>query len=302
MMEYYDNASGDWITLDDAAQICAKELGGQKAVNDILKAGYIQYEGAKYPLKIYAVAQQYGTVQAENHDFLKNIFPGHKFPELTPEQKSAALQPLAAGEIFQVSEECAKQLVLLGEIKTESVSPAAVRIVTSDHTIDTWEHIPATEEFVEFWAATIGCAVTPNMTIGLGDVRVDRQELLQYINWITEERTKNGTELGTSMLITNSGSEKTGKASIKFVSALIGLIAEIAKRAEKEGKEFDPKFMPGIRKDLWELAIKFDADLDVGTENTFNEYIKGFCAFKKGSRSGDFYRSLFSEYFNPAVK
>ena len=106
MMEYYETASGDWITLDDAAQICAKELGGQKTANDILKAGYIQYLGAKYLLKIYAVSKQRGVVQAESYDFFKKNFPDHQFPELTPQQKSTAFQALDIGDIFQVSGEC----------------------------------------------------------------------------------------------------------------------------------------------------------------------------------------------------
>jgi hypothetical protein len=82
------------------------------------------------------------------------------------------------------------------------------------------------------------------------------------------------------------------KAPDAFVAALVRLLVEIAKR--------DPKInvdaMPGIKKDLYAVAIKFDAELEC-TEMTFDTYIEGFCKFKRGSRRGSYYEELFPEYF-----
>ena len=192
--------------------------------------------------------------------------------------------------------QCAQKLVLLGSVESDYVSPsAAVKIVTSDHAVDNWRCVPDTEEFSKFWYATIECTVTPNTTIDQNDIRVDRQELLQYINWIAEERAKRGTELGTPIASTNGNPGKGGKAPLKFIAALILLNVEIAKRAQSKGEIFSPDSMPCTKKNLWEIASKFNADLDVA-ERTFDDYLDGLCKFKKGSRSGTFYSDLFPEY------
>ena len=82
------------------------------------------------------------------------------------------------------------------------------------------------------------------------------------------------------------------RATQKFVAAFVKLCAELSKR--------DPKFnkdeMPGIKADLHELAIRFDADLDHPL-STFDTYLKGLCKFKRGSRSGTYYKSWFPEFF-----
>ena len=89
-----------------------------------------------------------------------------------------------------------------------------------------------------------------------------------------------------------AGTDFRSRAPQKFVTAFIRLCTELSKR--------DPKFntdeMPGIKADLHELAIKFDADLDCQL-STFETYLKGLCKFKRGSRTSEYYRSLFSDYF-----
>jgi hypothetical protein len=82
------------------------------------------------------------------------------------------------------------------------------------------------------------------------------------------------------------------KAPDAFVAALMMLLIEIAKR--------DPAInineMPGIKDDLLGVASKFNDKLDCPLA-TFDTYIQGFCKFKKGARTGDYYRNLFPEFF-----
>jgi len=70
------------------------------------------------------------------------------------------------------------------------------------------------------------------------------------------------------------------------------LFVEIAKK--------DPQLeldrMPGIKSDLYALAIKFDAKLDHSL-STFDTYIECLCKFKRGSRSSDYYQTHFPEYY-----
>lgn len=81
------------------------------------------------------------------------------------------------------------------------------------------------------------------------------------------------------------------KASAEFVDALIKLLVELGKRDHSlnTGK------MPGIKTDFYALAIKFTG-LDHPL-STFNDYIKPFCKFGRGSKSSEYYRSHFPEYF-----
>ncbi len=82
------------------------------------------------------------------------------------------------------------------------------------------------------------------------------------------------------------------RAPDAFVAAILKLFVEIAKK--------DPKLkldkMPGIKLDLHEVAIKFDANLDHPI-STFDTYIERLCQFKHGSRSSNYYQTMFPEYF-----
>ena len=86
---------------------------------------------------------------------------------------------------------------------------------------------------------------------------------------------------------------KQSKAPIEFTKSLMKLFIEITYRS---GEKLNLDAMPGIRSDLFEVAFKFDSNLDKSQE-TFNDYLKGFCKFRPGAKSSNFYRKIFSEYF-----
>jgi hypothetical protein len=77
-----------------------------------------------------------------------------------------------------------------------------------------------------------------------------------------------------------------------FVAGFVRLLVEIAKRDQT----INIDEMPGIKKDLFAVARKFNISLDC-SESTFDSYIEGLCKFKKGSRSGKYYEEHFPEYF-----
>ncbi|WP_153146436.1 hypothetical protein [Dechloromonas sp. H13] len=82
------------------------------------------------------------------------------------------------------------------------------------------------------------------------------------------------------------------RAPDDFVKALMQLLVEIAKRDHM----LNLNEMPGIKKNLFEVAIKSNPRLDCSF-GTFETYIKPFIGFKRGSRSGTYYKNLFPEYF-----
>ncbi len=86
------------------------------------------------------------------------------------------------------------------------------------------------------------------------------------------------------------------KAPDDFVKELIDLLVTIAQRACKAKQEFSVKQMPGIKVDLYKVAIKFSINLEK-KEGTFAEYLSGLCQFTQGGKSTDFYEKLFPEYF-----
>lgn len=88
---------------------------------------------------------------------------------------------------------------------------------------------------------------------------------------------------------------KRSKAPVAFRAALARLLTEIEARAAASNQPFDRKAMPGRKVDLLAVARKFDAALDYAPR-TFDDYLDGLCAFKRGARESDFYRKLFPEY------
>ena len=94
----------------------------------------------------------------------------------------------------------------------------------------------------------------------------------------------------------DAGKPAKRRGTDTFVAALIRLLVEIAKRAAEAKETFDVENLPGQRKDLLELARKFDAKLDYEL-TTFQTYIKGKCKCGRGHTRTDFYKNLFPEYF-----
>ncbi len=89
---------------------------------------------------------------------------------------------------------------------------------------------------------------------------------------------------------------KKSKAPVSFRVTLGRLLDEIETRAAKQQLPFDRNALPGRKVDLQALADKFDPVLE-HTPRTFDDYLDGLCAFKRGARQTDFYTRLFPEFF-----
>ena len=107
------------------------------------------------------------------------------------------------------------------------------------------------------------------------------------------DKILNGFILSAS---TTEQSLKRSKAPLAFRISLEGLLKEIITRAAKQGVQFDVRAMPGRKLDFQELANLWDSELR-HTARTFDDYLQGICAFKRGARETDFYRTLFPECF-----
>ena len=86
------------------------------------------------------------------------------------------------------------------------------------------------------------------------------------------------------------------KAPLSFRIALESLLAVVEVRAAEQGLPFDRNAMPGRKVDFQAVAEKFDPILE-HTARTFDDYLEGLCAFRRGARMTKFYSSLFPEYF-----
>lgn len=101
----------------------------------------------------------------------------------------------------------------------------------------------------------------------------------------------------STTLAQNTQSEKLKrKAPDAFIAALIRLLVEIAIRATKHDLPFNVSKMPGQKKDLYAVAIKFDQVFDKSLQ-TFDDYLSGICQFQQGAKPSDFYTKIFPEYF-----
>ena len=128
-----------------------------------------------------------------------------------------------------------------------------------------------------------------------GRVRVEFPRLHQW-----QLTRANFDKLARGWIVTHAKGKtpdlKKSKAPVTFRAALGRLLAEIEARAGKQSLPFDRNAMPGRKVDMQAAAEKFDPALEY-MPRTFDDYLDGLCAFKRGARETDFYRKLFPEYF-----
>jgi len=152
------------------------------------------------------------------------------------------------------------------------------------------------------------------------DDQNDPEEICEFrLVTNVDHRVEGGVEIGTCTLVVmatdlpddapltaakvalippSKSNQPKQKAPTKFVSALIRLLLEINNRASKldEPVMLNIAEMPGIKKNLWEVACKFDPSLDLA-ERSFDDYLDGLIQFKRGAQSVTFYKGLFPEPF-----
>jgi|GEM_PF-3750895 len=119
-------------------------------------------------------------------------------------------------------------------------------------------------------------------------------------NWASGKRLQINFEVAAAPLADKTDlvkETKKDRTPTEFINVFSTLIKEIKARALTKGKSFDCNNMPGIKKDLWEVAKSIDPVFRNLALRTFSDYQKqsGLCKFKRGSRSGDFYAKLFAD-------
>lgn len=89
------------------------------------------------------------------------------------------------------------------------------------------------------------------------------------------------------------------KTPQEFIDALNRLLEIISERASAKGIKFDRNEMPGTKENLRELAEKIDPLNFSKSKQTFDDYLRGICKFKKGrlpTNATNPYADLFPEH------
>ncbi|WP_413456944.1 hypothetical protein [Herbaspirillum huttiense] len=281
--------SGDWINLSDAAALCSEALGRNKTEEDILKAGYLTLQGVER-LRIYTFPREPVLLApSEESDTIREMFPDidKYIPRLSKEERLAASGSLAAGQVFELNEEIFESLMLLRHFHSIAGNVAIIR-ARSPREFQGWiREEPSDEDSNAYWSKIFVGTLTPPIEILWADLRVDRQELLEFI-----ECVKAGGSDDTVVLPNRAKSNKKKTPPISFLAALVKLISEIARAAESKGKSFSTEEMPGTKAEFKKLADQRDAEFRSLSDSTFEDYIKGICKFKRGASVSEFYSNL----------
>jgi len=139
--------------------------------------------------------------------------------------------------------------------------------------------------------------ISCDKSVATGYVRVDFARLAQW--QLTEaafEKFQNTFDLPESASGAAIQKIRKHKAPLLFRAALQDLLDEVSKRAKASKVAFDATSMLGRKQDFQELANRYSAELR-HTPRTFDDYLEGFCTFRRGARETDFYRELFPDLF-----
>lgn len=100
--------------------------------------------------------------------------------------------------------------------------------------------------------------------------------------------------------IVHGNASVNSKTPQAFIDALNRLLETISERAKAKGIKFDRNEMPGTKENLRELAKKIDSQNFFKSQQTFDDYLRGICKFKKGRppiNAINPYADLFPEHF-----
>lgn len=137
--------------------------------------------------------------------------------------------------------------------------------------------------------------ISCDRSVATGYVLVDFARLAQWqLTDAAFETFQNTFALPESANGTAMQKIRKYKAPLAFRTSLQDLLDEIRKRAKASNIAFDASSMPGRKLDFQELANRYDPELR-HTLRTFDDYLEGFCTFRRGARETDFYRKLFRE-------
>lgn len=160
--------SGDWIGLPEAAKIASKAMGADKTEEDIIKLGYLEYPGIDLPLKIYSFVRT--TVQITAAETVNGLWG----EPLSEAGKKATSDLLTTGDIFELNWGYLEKIALLRQWNSALGGVALTALSV--------EELPGWESDGRYWKASFFAHMDPAIEILWDDLRVDRQELLVFLD------------------------------------------------------------------------------------------------------------------------
>lgn len=168
--------SGDWLTLDEAAIRLCEEFP-EKTQRDVLKAGYIVYEGVNAVLPLYGVVREPRMLRVFLHGSLYEL-PQNLLHEYF----------LSSGDVFQLSVRAIEGLVLLNSIDSDLIGIVGVVRLFSDEMVDGWDQHINWSTKSRSWSARFDCIMDPQLSLHADDVRVDAHDLRNFMEKAREAR------------------------------------------------------------------------------------------------------------------
>jgi len=167
LIAYPDATSGDWLTLDQAAKRMSVALGQREFYcDDVLKAGYIKYEGMPRTLQVYAVAGDVLILRRPSYE-VENL-PQHLRME---------------DDVLRLPPRCV-EVLLLGRPLIAGDNFYALASVASTNEIEGWERHHDANVNIDYWVADMFCVVSCDApyVVSVDDIRIDGEDLNDFIN------------------------------------------------------------------------------------------------------------------------
>ncbi|MES2104817.1 MAG: hypothetical protein V4634_12410 [Pseudomonadota bacterium] len=216
LVGWTDSTSGDWLTLEEAAQrLTASFPGSLKTGKDILKAGYIDYTGIDHKLNVYVVAKELLILTQPMHAILY--------------EEKLQDWPVLQGTTFRLAPISVEALVLNDRLSSEGVL-FGLRTIASTAEIAGWQHQLVGKEKAGYWFADSECVISSHTptSIVAEDIRIDGAELDDFIEQAKASRDVSSDEADLTQEATAAYAEADGeKAKYPWIDAATRIGREV---------------------------------------------------------------------------
>jgi hypothetical protein len=235
---YRDLGSSDWIGLPEAAQMASKFLDAEITEEGVVKMGYLLYLHIPTPLRIYTFTRQPIEIRPVREELelspmvsrttrwvhdkggVRDLETGKP---LNDEELEMCIARLDIGDCFELNWPILEKIMLLRTWQSGDSKAVRMRV---KYFMGRMSDMPADYKGRHNnWSDILNGVITPSIEIRWEDLRVDRQELREYLAQVKqakeEQAIKDGGMGPIVQPIDREISGKSAGSNLRFIGALL---------------------------------------------------------------------------------
>lgn len=189
----------DSINLSDAADLATERTGKKHSEADILRMGTPKKE-IRQQLKIFAASEDFVMTVPYQPDPAFWLDVPEKAERFSDDEINLAYRSFARGELYQLHPRFVGRLVVVGSMTLADFPIHALTHAVSKKALPGWLHHAQDEEAAaEYWTRTFDSSITESeeaFCIGFANIRIARDELIEFFDKADEQPTTGGKHSG----------------------------------------------------------------------------------------------------------